>query len=189
MFNRFVVMKTTFFTIFLITTVVQVYGQKPSNEMNIPINQKAPVVERQELFINASPEQVWEVLASINEWPLWQSEVTEAKLEGQLSEGSIFKWKAGGISFKSKLHTVKPFQKLGWTGTTLGASAIHNWSIEPQENGSLVRVEESLQGFFPVLFKKKFKKDLKTGMERNLQELKTASEKIATGSQIDISSY
>lgn len=171
-----------FYLFFTILLSVKCYGQQSSIIMKTPINENAPVVERQEIFINASPEQVWKVLTSIDEWPKWQSSVTEAKLKGQLAEGSIFKWKAGGISFRSELHTVEPFRNLGWTGTTFGASAVHNWYFEQQENGTLIRVEESLQGFFPTLFKKKFKKDLKAGMERNLQELKEASEKIDNGS-------
>ncbi|MGQ1890447.1 SRPBCC family protein [Thermophagus sp. OGC60D27] len=145
--------------------------------MQISINENAPVSEWRQIFIKASPEKVWEVLSAINDWPNWQSSVTHARMEGPLAENTIFRWKAGGVRFTSRLHTVVPGQMLGWTGKTIGASAIHNWYLEPRDNGTLVRVEESLQGFLPSLMKKWFTKDLKKGMKKSLKELRAASEK------------
>ena len=37
----------------------------------------------------------------INNWPQWQPGVTEAKLEGTLQPGTIFRWKASGITIVS----------------------------------------------------------------------------------------
>lgn len=144
--------------------------------MKTPININAPVIERQAVFIEAPSERVWNLLSSVNEWPGWQNAVTEAYLDGPLSEGAEFKWKAGGIGFQSRLHTVEPFQYLGWTGKTIGTFAVHNWYLVNQGKGTLVRVEESLQGFLPFLFRRLFKKDLVAGMRKQLQELKEAAE-------------
>ena len=145
--------------------------------MQISINENAPASEWRQIFIMASPEKVWQVLSAINHWPNWQSSVTHARMEGSLAENTIFRWKASRVRFTSRLHTVIPGQILGWTGKTLGASAIHNWYLEPGDNGTLVRVEESLQGFLPSLMKKWFTKDLKNGMKKSLKELRAASEK------------
>jgi uncharacterized protein YndB with AHSA1/START domain len=145
--------------------------------MNIEINEKAPAVSRQNIFIQASIEKVWSVLTSINEWPSWQSAVKEATLKGTLAEGTAFVWKAGGLTFHSKVHTCDQYHSFGWTGKTIGAQAIHNWKFETKEDGVLVSVEESLQGFFASLMKKKFQKNLADGMAKNLNELKAASEK------------
>ena len=41
----------------------------------------------------------------------------------------------------------------------------------------MIRVEESLQGVFPRLLKKYFQKNLDNGVQKNLQDLKNASEK------------
>lgn len=70
-----------------------------------------------------------------------------------------------------------PESKFGWTGTTLGAYAIHNWFFESNGNKTIVRVEESLQGVFPRLFKNYFQKNLDSGILKNMNELKAASEK------------
>ena len=144
--------------------------------MNEAINEQAPVVERQDILIQASPEKVWAVLADIDRWPDWQSSVSSAKLQGALREGAVFNWKAGGIGITSQLHTVTPSSAIGWTGKTLGAYAVHNWRIIPQAGGTLVQVEESLQGILPKLFRKKFAADLQKGMVKNLAELKAAAE-------------
>jgi len=144
--------------------------------MNIPINSKAPVIERQQILIPADPAVVWQVLTDINAWPEWQSSVSQAKLRGAPVEGTPFTWKAGGIRLKSSIHTAQPSFAFGWTGKTWGASAVHNWMLEPQPEGTLVKVEESLKGFLPLLFRAKFQKDLGRGMELNLRELKVRAE-------------
>ncbi|HVT87177.1 MAG TPA: SRPBCC family protein [Chitinophagaceae bacterium] len=145
--------------------------------MNIEINEKAPAVSKQNIRIHAPIEKVWSVLTSINEWPSWQSAVTEARLKGTLAEGTEFVWKAGGLTFHSKIHTCDQYHSFGWTGKTIGAQAIHNWKFEAKENGVIVSVEESLQGIFASLMKKKFQKSLTDGMAKNLDELKVACEK------------
>ena len=147
----------------------------PNNQtLNIAINEKAPVIEKQHVFIPAAPQKVWEIISDINNWPEWQSDVTQAELCGELKEGTIFKWKAGGIRFTSELHTVNDFQVIGWTGKTIGTNAVHNWRFEKKNGGTMIYVEESLEGLFPKLFKKNFSKNLHEGMKKNLKELSAA---------------
>ncbi len=142
--------------------------------MNRSINKNSPVVEKQQIFIPAGPETVWHVLSNINQWPEWQSDVTQAELMGEMKEGTKFKWKAGGIRFISELHTVVEHRAIGWTGKTFGAKAIHNWYFEVKDGGTLVYVEESLYGILPRLLKKKFSDNLHDGMKKNLKELSSA---------------
>ena len=124
-----------------------------TEEMNIPINQDAPVKSHGEIVIEASTDKVWQILTKINDWPSWQSEVTESNLNEVLKEGAEFKWKAGGLSFTSQIHTVEQKTRFGWTGKTFGASAIHNWFFKVEGGNTVIRVEESLQGVFPRLLK------------------------------------
>jgi uncharacterized membrane protein len=144
--------------------------------MNIPINENAPVKSRNQIEIKSPIDTVWSILTDIKNWTKWQSAVTETMVEGKIEEGTNFKWKAGGLSFKSKIHTSKPKTEFGWTGTTIGASAIHNWTFIKKDNSTIVIVEESLQGVFPRLFSGYFQKNLDKGILTNLMELKSASE-------------
>lgn len=149
--------------------------------MNVAVNQSAPVRSSTEIQIGTPAASVWEVLTRIDEWPAWQGDVTQAQLTGPLCEGAEFRWKAGGIPFRSKLHTVVPNREIGWTGKTLGTSAIHNWWLQESEGKTVVRVEESLQGFLPALFRSSFQKSLDAGMQKNLRELKAAVEAGSVG--------
>ena len=151
-------------------------NQSKTASMNIPINQTAPVKADSQIEINAPLSTVWETLTNISNWPSWQKDITEAVVHGNIQEGTGFDWKAGGLSFKSRIHTAIPQSSFGWTGTTFGARAIHNWTFEEKGNKTIVRVEESLQGAFPKLFRSYFQKNLSAGVANSLKELKAAAE-------------
>lgn len=144
--------------------------------MKREINKKVPVIERKEIEIKAPAEVVWQVLTDIERWPAWQENVKSAKLRGAVAEGTDFVWKAGGLTFHSQLHTVEPYKAFGWTGKIMGAFAIHNWKMEADRDRTRVYVEESLEGFFPSLMRKSFQRQLTSGMEKSLLELKRESE-------------
>lgn len=143
--------------------------------MNISINKNAPVKSTGKIEIKAPIDKVWQILTSIDNWPTWQSEVTKSNLQENLKEGSIFKRKAGGLPFTSQIYTVEPKIKLGWTGKTISARAIHNWFFAVENNNTIVKVEESLEGVFPKLFKSYFQRKLDMGIRLNLEDLKRAS--------------
>jgi len=145
--------------------------------MNIPLNDNAPVKSGRKTEIKAPADIIWHVLTDIERWPEWQKSVTKAKPAGPIGEGTRFTWKAGGLSFKSEIHTCKPVSMFGWTGKTFGANAIHNWSFKESNGITTVTVEECLQGLFPRLFRKFFRRNLDAGMITNLEELKVEAEK------------
>lgn len=151
-------------------------NSKRKENMNIPINERAPVISRNQIKIDAPVETVWKVLTNIKNWPKWQKAVTETQVLGNIEEGTQFNWKANGLSLKSKVHTSNPYTEFGWTGKTLGAYAIHNWIFIKKDNTTVVVVEESLQGVLPKLFKSYFQKNLDNGVLTNLMELKSYSE-------------
>lgn len=64
----------------------------------------------------------------------------------------------------------------GWTGTTIGTSAVHNWTFADRDGSTLVKVEESLEGMLPRLFKRYFQRTLDQGIQTSLEELKQRAE-------------
>lgn len=142
-------------------------------------------MQQKQILIQAPAEVVWMVLTDIEGWPAWQENVRSAKLKGPVAENTKFIWKAGGLTFHSRLHTVKARETFGWTGRILGVFAVHNWRLAVEGESTLVDVEESLEGFFPTLMKKSFQKQLSFGMEKNLLELKEESEKVQQESHKD----
>ena len=144
--------------------------------MNVPVDPTAPVKSGGEIAIQAPVAAVWEVLTRIGGWPGWQEDVSQARLLGPLEEGAEFRWKAGGVPFRSRIHTLEPHRMFGWTGRTLGASAVHNWWFREEGGGTVVRVEESLRGILPHLLRASFQKMLDAGIEKSLAELRAAAE-------------
>lgn len=147
------------------------------NNKTMKINENAPVKQKNQIVINAAPEKVWTVLTDINQWVSWNKKITKAQAPETQKVGVHFDWKVNGVSIKSTLHTVDPHKAFGWSGTTFGGSAIHNWYLTPQGTGTLVKVEESMEGWLMSLFKNKMNKDLAKDMQFWLDMLKRESEK------------
>jgi uncharacterized protein YndB with AHSA1/START domain len=141
------------------------------------INAQAPVKCNKSIKINANREKVWTVLTNIDQWAVWQKEITKPKLNGELKPNSTFDWKTRGAKIHSTLHTVEPFTRFGWTGNTFGMFAIHNWALAEANGQTEVSVEESMEGFFAKLLKKSFNKNLEKGMQNWLELLKMECEK------------
>lgn len=147
------------------------------NQLPMTINQEAPVVQTKEIFIDASPEKVWEVLVQIENWDDWNDRISQPVVNEKPEVGSTFTWKTNGSKIKSKIHTLQPNRILGWTGKTFGATAIHNWYLDSSGKGTTVKVEESMDGWIIGLMKKKMNRILADDMAYWLEKLKTESEK------------
>ncbi len=150
---------------------------KAQNQSQMTINQEAPVVQTNEMVINATPEKIWQILTDIESWSKWNERIKKPKLQGNLQVGSSFTWKSNGSKITSKIHSLTSNKVLGWQGKTFGASAIHNWYLEPTENGAKVRVEESMEGWIINLMKKKMNEKLAKDMRYWLVQLKQECEK------------
>ena len=141
------------------------------------INNNAPVKCSKSITIDASAVKVWTVLTNINNWSSWQTDITKPTLNGELKPGSTFAWNSSGAKIHSTLHTVEPFQNIGWTGKTFGMLAIHNWALTEIKEQTKVSVDESMEGFLAKLFRKTFNNTLQKGMQRWLEFLKKECEK------------
>jgi uncharacterized protein YndB with AHSA1/START domain len=143
----------------------------------VEVNKDAPVLATDEVEIAAPPEVVWEIMASIDEWPRWNPEIKSATLEGGLREGSTFRWKTGPGTIVSTLRDVDAPKRIAWTGKTLGITAIHVWEIEPRNGGSLVRTKESWEGLPAKLFRKSSQKTVEKALSQGPRYLKAEAEK------------
>ncbi|MEZ4828467.1 MAG: SRPBCC family protein [Bacteroidia bacterium] len=136
------------------------------------VNQQAPVFQEAQIQIQVSPEKIWSVLTNISNWTNWNPKITHAEMSEKPVVGAKFRWTVNGAKIKSVLHTVDTYKTFGWSGTTFGGSAIHNWYLESKNGGTQVRVEESMEGWLVALFKSKMNKDLKKDMVFWLEQLK-----------------
>ena len=65
---------------------------------------------------------------------------------------------------------------IGWTGKSLGAQAKHIWKFIPQDNGTLVTSEESMEGWSVKVLKLVMPKFLDNSLDTWLRNLKTQAE-------------
>lgn len=141
------------------------------------INHNAPVISRGEITINAPIETVWDIMADIDNWPRWNHDVEEARLDGPLEPGSRLTWKAGPGTIKSELQDVERPNRIAWTGTTLGIKAVHVWVLAEQDGKTTVTTEESWEGLPVRLFKKASQKQLDQAIGTGLNYLRAEVEK------------
>ena len=167
-------MKYSLNLIFLVALTTNVKAQYQGL---MTINQEAPVVQSKEITINATPEIVWKILTNIENWDKWNDRIKKPILKEDLKVGSTFTWKTNGSKINSTIHTYQVNQILGWSGKAFGAGAIHNWYLAPTEEGTKVRVEESMDGWIIALMKKKMNEKLAKDIEYWLEQLKIESEK------------
>jgi uncharacterized membrane protein len=55
------------------------------------IDRSAPVVAHHEIDIDAPLEAVWRLDTDVNAWPSWQTDITEARLDGSFEPGASLK--------------------------------------------------------------------------------------------------
>ena len=144
------------------------------------INEQAPVVGSSETEIAAVPTLVWDILTAFDRWPSWNPSVKSMSMEGDVAEGSEFRWKAGPGTITSTIQRVEPPRLIAWTGKTFSIKAIHFYWLESRDGKTFVRTEESYEGFVVRLFRRSLQKTLDSALEDGLRHLKTEAERQAS---------
>lgn len=140
------------------------------------IDNDAPIKASVEITIRAPAEQVWQVLTDIPNWPKWHADITNTEMSGPLESGTSFRWKNGGTQIHSRIALVRPYEQFAWTGTAMGAKAIHVWKLQRLADGqTLVTTNESMEGFMITVFYSS--KKLEASDKLWLDRLKQAAEK------------
>lgn len=165
-------------TLFLLIALTIFALEKTSHyTVSKSINQEAPVITKKTITINAPLTVVWGLFSDINNWDKWQKEIVDPKINGQFKEGATFDWKSNGLTIHSTLQTVEIKKKVSWSGPAFGAFAIHTWHFTETNGQTVIRVEESMEGWLVTLFDSIFQSKLDTSIDHWLMYLKIASEK------------
>ena len=140
------------------------------------INQNAPMVAQHTVTIEAPPAVVWALLTDIDGWPRWQSAISRAQLQGPLAIGTQFNWTSGGTAIVSTIRILELGQRFGWTGTALGTTTEHIWTLQAAGTGTLVTTTESMSGWLIRLVKPFMPGFLTDALQVWLAALKQAAE-------------
>ena len=150
----------------------------------IDVNKDAPAVASQEAFVNAPLELVWEVLSGLDDWPQWIESVSEIDVQGPLIEGTEFRWVAEGVKIRSRLKEVNAPNRIVWSGVATGimvgfmggVKGVHVCELRQEDNGTIVRTEERLEGAVVSLFPRRAQKVLDGVLLKGLSALKKEAE-------------
>lgn len=140
------------------------------------IDRHAAITADGSVEISASPAEVWAIISDIGDWPSWNPDVREVRLDGGLAPGTRFSWRAGPGTITSVLRSVEPTRELGWTGTTMGIHAVHVWRLEGTARGTRVTTEESWAGWPTRLMHKRMERTLRRAVSQGLHALKAEVE-------------
>lgn len=115
----------------------------------VGIDEKAPVITRDDIVIHASLDQVWRVQTDVENWPAWQPGVSSSvkQTPGRLRPGSSWVWSTEGLeNITSTVKQVQPKRRIVWGGPAQGITAVHVWTFTQARDGVHVHTEESWTG-------------------------------------------
>ncbi|HZF09976.1 MAG TPA: SRPBCC domain-containing protein [Thermoanaerobaculia bacterium] len=118
---------------------------------------KVKVHVRNEIQINATPEQVWAHLIRALRWPGYYSNAHDVRLIDEpgpdLGPNTRFHWKTFGLNLVSEVLEFVPGKRLAWNGSGLGTWVCHAWLLRPVDDGCWVLTEENQNGWLCRLHK------------------------------------
>ncbi|MFB7177342.1 SRPBCC family protein [Streptomyces sp. NPDC056257] len=112
----------------------------------VTIDETAPVIVRLSTVIDAPLTTVWDLHTDIAAWPIWNTDVDQAVVDGPLAPGSSFTWRTHGLDISSTVRELVPGERIVWGGPAAGITGIHVWAFEEAGGRVTVRTEESWSG-------------------------------------------
>ncbi|MEU4833844.1 SRPBCC family protein [Streptosporangium sp. NPDC023615] len=132
---------------------------------------EAPVTSESGVVVDATPAEVWEVLADLGNWPAWAPGYEVLEL-GEMTPGAAFRWRLGPVRITSRFAVVAPGRELTWSGVVLGYRAVDQQVLQALPGGrTRVTMRESLAG--PLVSLVFGAGRLRAGHERYLNALET----------------
>jgi len=146
--------------------------------MNVPtgIDSNAPVRTRHEIDINAPLALVWRLHTEVNNWPAWQTEITEAQLDGAFQPGNSFTWTSYGFTVVSTIYASAERARTLWGGPAAGITGVHEWVFSETPDGVHVTTQESWAGQPVEADITRMRTVLDTSLAAWLKNLKAAAE-------------
>ncbi|MBD0695056.1 SRPBCC family protein [Streptomyces sp. CBMA123] len=143
------------------------------------IDEAAPVIVRLSTEIDAPLDRVWALHTGIGDWPVWNTDIDQARLDGPLAEGTTFTWRTHGLDITSTIHELVPGARIVWGGPAHGIDGVHVWTFERTGDRVLVSTEESWSGAPVEADADQLGTALRTSLENWLACLKNRAERRA----------
>ena len=158
-----------FFTVLLALLLSGCYSKRKAIESSLPYSEQInwpqekfePANSRffvhNEIEIEATPMEVWNVLMQAETWPEWYEGAENVKVltnnSGVLEANSRFTWKTMGLDFESRVVEFEPGKRLSWISEKPSIKGFHAWLIVPTSGGCKLITDESQYGWLTLLEK------------------------------------
>jgi uncharacterized protein YndB with AHSA1/START domain len=141
------------------------------------LRDRAPVAARADIVVHAPIEQVWRIQTDIAGWRRWNPDIQEMRVDGPVGVGTVFVWRAGGITIESTITEFTPPTQIVWTGKTFGVNARHVWRFTASAEGTAVETEEVFTGPLPWLLPGTLRAQLDKALRHGVDVLKREAER------------
>ena len=144
------------------------------------LRDKKPVMASAEIVANAPIQRVWEIQTDLDSWSSWNPDIESMQVSGELGVGTVFVWKAGGLTIESTVTEFKPNTRIAWKGKTLGTNAYHVWKFADDGNSTHIYTEEKFTGLLPWLMPGTMRNEIDKALKHGVKVLKQAAEQPST---------
>ena len=110
------------------------------------VDHQAPVLAHHEILIDAPLGEVWSLHTDVNAWTSWQTDITEAHIDGVMEPGNSFDWTSYDFPVRSTVYEMADRKRILWGGTAGGITGIHEWLFAETPGGVQVSTTESFSG-------------------------------------------
>lgn len=136
-----------------------------------------------DIEIDATPRQVWEILADFASYPEWNPFIRIVRgvpRVGERLEVGIQPTGARGMTFRPRVLVAEAGRELCWRGRLLLPGifdGVHRFVIEPlADTKVLFRQSEAFSGLLVPLFRANLERDTRRGFEEMNRALKARAE-------------
>lgn len=151
-----IILTVIFVITFTITFILLFFGKSAVKELHktaakLQLDTTAHLISNNEIIIDTDVNDVWRVIANIDEWDTWNTNISDAHLGKGLFKNNYFNWE-NHYSMDSRLAIVVPGKTLAYS-TAINVSilnigrSIHIWKLEKiSVDKTKVTINESLDG-------------------------------------------
>ena len=99
-----------------------------------------------EILIDAPLGDVWSLHTDVNNWTSWQTDISEAHIDGVMAPGNSFDWTSYNFPVRSTIYEMADRERVLWGGTAGGITGVHEWLFAETPEGVRVSTTESFSG-------------------------------------------
>ena len=141
-----------------------------------------PFYVSNEIEINAPVNVVWSWMVRVAWFHKWYRVWKNVRLEdgnGRLDiekVGDVLLHKVDGFNLRTTIIDFVEDKQIAWTGGQHGMEGVHSWIFIPTDNGTYVRTEETLKGWYVPIIKPILKRKISKWHDYWLSQLKYYAE-------------